>query len=102
MYANDDVNQELRERLPRAGKSDPFKCEVRELSESDISEIEEQIVVEEETSAATRWATQTFLFHSYDNTLWLWVKDVSTVNIVVINFLCNLYHISGYVFMELY
>lgn len=54
MYANDDVNQELRERLPRAGKSDPFKCEVRELSESDISEIEEQIVAEEETSSSTR------------------------------------------------
>lgn len=39
---------------------------------------------------------------SYDNALWLSVKDILAVNIVVINFLCNLYHISDYVFMELY
>ena len=61
MYQNPDVNQELRERLPRSNKTDPLKKEVRDISESsksdpfkkepepqdtDESSIEEQIVVE--------------------------------------------------------
>ena len=54
MYANQEVNQELRQRLPRANKSDPFKQDLAEQSESDISEIEEQIISEEETSKSSR------------------------------------------------
>ena len=61
MYQNPDVNQELRERLPRSNKTDPLKKEVGDISESsksdpfkkepepqdtDESSIEEQIVVE--------------------------------------------------------
>ena len=54
MYNKKEVNQELRERLPRANKSDPFKTVINEESETDLSSIEEQIVVEEEDSKASR------------------------------------------------
>jgi hypothetical protein len=54
MYSSKEVNQELRERLPRANKSDPFKNVLNEESETDLSSIEEQIVVEEEDSKASR------------------------------------------------
>ncbi|WAR20156.1 hypothetical protein MAR_001994, partial [Mya arenaria] len=52
MYGSPTVNEELRERLPRANKSDPFKRE--ELSETDLSSIEEQIVATDEEGAETR------------------------------------------------
>ena len=68
MYRNPDVNQELRERLPRANKTDPLKkgqdggdvseCSksdpfksVREVTDTEESSIEEQIVVEVEETA---------------------------------------------------
>lgn len=52
MYQNKDVNEELRERLPRANKSDPFKKVDNEVSETDLSSIEEQIVIEEEDKSS--------------------------------------------------
>ncbi|XP_052769222.1 uncharacterized protein LOC128209289 isoform X2 [Mya arenaria] len=55
MYGSPTVNEELRERLPRANKSDPFKRE--ELSETDLSSIEEQIVATDEEGAETRQST---------------------------------------------
>ncbi|XP_053405985.1 uncharacterized protein LOC123535213 isoform X2 [Mercenaria mercenaria] len=53
MYSKKEVNQELRERLPRANKSDPFKTTDNDISETDLSSIEEQIVVEEEDSKSS-------------------------------------------------
>ena len=49
MYRNPEVNQELRDRLPWANKSDPFKKE--EVTETDNSSIEEDIVAEEESQS---------------------------------------------------
>ena len=68
MYQNSDVNQELRERLPRASKTDPLKKgqeggdisegsksdpfkSVKEVTDTEESSIEEQIVVEVEEQA---------------------------------------------------
>ena len=68
MYKNPEVNQELRERLPRANKTDPLKkvqeggdtseCSrsdpfksLRQVTDTEESSIEEQIVVEVEETA---------------------------------------------------
>lgn len=52
MYGRSEVNQELRERLPRSSKSDPFKKE--DVTDTDLSSIEEQIVADDEEETRTR------------------------------------------------
>lgn len=68
MYQNPEVNQELRDRLPRANKTDPLKKikevgdtsedsksdpfkRVKEVEDTEESSIEEQIIVEVEDKA---------------------------------------------------